>query len=455
MSTYHQLEWSHAYTGRLTAQDSTPKSDPNAAAICTRFCTEVEAGILPFVSMPYMDSLKNDIAHMLPKLQKFEHMLVLGIGGSALGARALQKAFAPGQDGPCHEGPWLWVADNVCPDNFDALLGKLPVEKTVVVCISKSGGTIETLGQYFLVRQWLKESLGDAWANHMIVVTDKNKGFLREQANEFSLMSLEVPDHLGGRYSALSAVGMLPCAFMGIDWEGLLDGAASVAKPLLAAAKDTATFAKHPAFTLASWAKTLEDNDYSQLIFFSYIPSWSYLGAWFAQLWAESIGKEGKGTMPIPAVGVTDQHSVQQMFLDGQRDKGCLFLSQHTQENTLKGRIFPDSLPEAWQWLRGKPFGALLEAEGIGTRMALTQSNVPLVHICMQNNTAHAAGALMMLLEATTVFTGWLMDINPIDQPAVELGKRLANARLGAPGYATEEEALKKYQSIAKSIQEF
>ncbi len=460
MSLAHKntLEWAYAYSGRM--QDS-PKShidnnDAKALAeakrISEHFCTEVDAGRLPFVSMPYAQDLEKDILNLLPKLQSFEHMLVLGIGGSALGARALQKAFAPGQDGPCHTGPWLWVADNVCPENFEALLSKLPPEKTVVVCISKSGGTIETLAQYFLVCQWLKNALGNVWSQHMLVITDKEKGYLREESKLYGFDSLEVPDHLGGRYSALSAVGMLPCAFMGIDWQGLLAGAASVAKPLLQAAKEPQSLLLHPAYALASWCKNLEDKAYSQLIFFSYIPSWAHLGAWFAQLWAESLGKEGKGTMPLPAIGVTDQHSVQQMFLDGPKDKACFFLSE---QHAAQGRIFPDSLPETWQWLRGKTFGSLLEAEGLGTRMALSQNAVPLVHLQMCNNDAHAAGALMLLLEACTVFTGLLMRINPLDQPAVELGKRLANARLGAPGYAEEEAALGAYQAISKETQGF
>ena len=179
---------------------------------------------------------------------------------------------------------------------------------------------------------------------------------------------------------------------------------------------------------------------------------WSTFGPWFAQLWAESLGKEGKGTMPLSATGVTDQHSIQQMFLDGPRDKGCLFL---TCSALPQGRTFPQDLPETWSYLRGVPFGRLLDAEGLGTRMALAKTQTPLVHIRMGSSDAHAAGALMMLLEAATVFTGWLMDINPLDQPAVELGKRLANARLGAAGYAAEEADLAAFLGVPEKLQVF
>ncbi len=446
MSQRHNIEWSQAYIGRMEQKNNLNARGP---ALAARLDKELKAGELPFLSMPYRAKLNDDMQKATPHLKKFEHMLVLGIGGSALGARALQRAFAPEQDAPCYNGPWLWIADNVCAATFESWLSKLPAEKTIVVCISKSGGTIETLSQYFLVREWLQKSLSHSWAKHMVVITDQNKGFLREEAQANDLLSLDVPDFLGGRYSALSAVGMLPAAFMGIDWQGLLDGAAMVAKPLVDAPQNLES---HPSYSLAKWCYALEQNNYTQLILFSYIPRWATLGPWFMQLWAESLGKSGQGTMPIAATGVTDQHSIQQMFLDGPRDKGCIFLSA---QDLDQGRSFSQDLPPAWKWLCGKPFGSLLEAEGLGTRMALTAKKTPLVHVSMSNTKEHAAGALMLLLEACTIFTGWLMDINPVDQPAVELGKRLANARLGAPGYAKEEADLAAYLKIEQDIQEF
>ena len=445
-STY--LEWSRAWTGRLAPADGTALGK-RAPDLAERLRAGVGAGEMPFLSMPYRERLETALPPLLDKLKPFRHMLVLGIGGSALGARAMQKAFAPGQDGPDYAGPWLWIADNVCADQFEALLGKLNPRETVVVTISKSGGTIETLAQYFLVRAWLQKALGDAWQAHMVVVTDANKGFLRQEAVEKSLAALEVPDYLGGRYSALSAVGLLPAGFIGIDWQALLDGAASVARPLLA---EPASIASHPAFSLACWARALEQHDYGQLIFFCYIPQWAAYGQWFAQLWAESLGKDGQGSLPVPATGVTDQHSVNQMFLDGPRNKGCIFL---TGEQPRSGRSFGQDLPEQWAWLRGKAFDSLLEAEALGTRMALCKSGVPLVHVHMGSLKEHAAGALMLLLEAATVFTGWLMGINPVDQPAVELGKRLANTRLGASGYVQEAKDLAAFLAVPEERQAF
>ncbi len=442
------LEWSRAFEARVR-RAHVENLKNRAGELATRLAGELEAGTLPFLKMGYVAAIQRDMPALAEQARKYRHMLLLGIGGSALGARAMQRAFAPSQDMPNHDGRTLWIADNVCAVTLGAWLERLDPAETVVVTISKSGGTIETISQYFLVREWLQKALGDAWKDHMILVTDKEKGFLREEAATHGLGSLEVPDYLGGRYSALSAVGLLPAAYLGIDWQGLLDGAAAVARPLV---EDPSSIARHPSFALACWARALEEYGYNDLIFFCYEPLFATYGPWFAQLWAESLGKDGLGTMPVPATGVTDQHSVNQMFLDGLRNKACLFL---TSGKPVSGPVFPDSLPAGWEFLAGKPFASLLEAEGMGTRMALTQKDVPLVHIHLDDAGEQSGGRLMMLLEAATVFTGWLMGINPVDQPAVELGKRLANARLGKPGYPAEEKDLAAYLETAEERSDF
>ncbi|MBU3831690.1 MAG: glucose-6-phosphate isomerase [Candidatus Desulfovibrio faecigallinarum] len=445
------LEWSRACTARVR-ESHVQSLAARAQELSLRLAKEVDAGLLPFLRMGYVETLKRDMPRLVEKTRQYKHMLVLGIGGSALGTRAMQKAFArevdmPGHGG--HEGKQIWIADNVCPTTLGDWFGLLDPQRTVVVTISKSGGTIETISQYFLAREWLQKALGEAWKDHMIVVTDEAKGFLREEARAHGLDALEVPDNLGGRYSALSAVGLLPAAFLGIDWEALLEGAASLARPLV---DNPASLATHPSMALASWAKALEDYGYTDLIFFCYEPLFAMYGPWFAQLWAESLGKEGLGTMPIPATGVTDQHSVNQMFLDGIRNKACLFV---TSEKHNAGPTFPDNLPKGWEFLSGKPFSCLIEAESLGTRMALSMHDVPLVQICLDDASEKSGGKLMMLLEIATVLTGWLMGINPLDQPAVELGKRLANARLGKPGYEDEEKLLAHYLKTAEVRQDF
>lgn len=449
----HRLDWTNAWPaaplGRLSP-DAAATHDLHRGEMANRLKAELAAGHLPFIDMPYRAALESGLAGLQPTLARYRHMVLLGIGGSALGARALQRAFFPQQDRPGHDGPWLWIADNVDAGTMEAWFASLPPEQTLVVAVSKSGGTIETLAQYFLAKQWLQSALGDRWREHMLVVTDETSGFLRQEAQAANLPSLPVPDHLGGRYSVLSAVGLVPAAFMGLDWRALLDGAQAAGASLVA--DPASALPGHPAWQLALWNMALADAHYSQLIFFCYVPLWAPFGPWFAQLWAESLGKESKGTMPLPAVGVTDQHSLQQMFLDGPRDKGCLFL---TCPGLPQGRPFPADLPDKWAFLKGRRFGELLDAEGLGTRMALAKQGTPLVELRMGSTGEAAAGRLMGLLELATLFTGWLMNINPLDQPAVELGKRLANARLGAPGYPAEEADLAAFLGRAEQSQEF
>ncbi|MDR0339394.1 MAG: glucose-6-phosphate isomerase [Desulfovibrio sp.] len=456
----HHLDWTYAFSARLKGISVAASAfTGRVEELGRRLEDELKQGLLPYLNMPFRTELEEMLPAVLNAVAGYKHMLLLGIGGSALGARALQKAFFPAQDRPGHQGPWLWIADNIDADTLDAWMTSLDPRETVVVVISKSGGTIETMAQYFLVRRWLRKHLGQAWKEHVVLVTDAEKGELRAEARQETLASLPVPDNLGGRYSVLSAVGLLPAAFMGIDWKGLLDGAASVAAPLLNPLNEgsgmASALARHPSWHMAVWARELMEHGYDELIFFSYIPLWNYFGAWFSQLWAESLGKDGKGSMPVPAVGVTDQHSVNQMFLDGPRNKGCLFL---TCDGLYKGQAFGADAPPKWNWLSDKYFGDLLQAEGLGTRMALTQNQAPLVHVAMREAGANAAGKLMGLCMSATILTGWLMDINPIDQPAVEGGKRLANARLGAPGLDDEQKALTSFlaaEGSAKALQSF
>ncbi len=436
------FEWGHAWAGRL-ADVSEKTAEAHVVAASTRLSAECAIGHLPVMQMPFANDLRQQLDALTPRFAAFKHMLVLGIGGSALGARALQKAFYPQQDRPNHNGRSLWIADNVDADSLNAYMASLNPEETIVVAISKSGGTIETLAQYFLIKEWLKKSLNERWNQHMLLITDEKVGYLREEADTENITSLPVPDNLGGRYSIFSAVGMVPAAFLEMDWKALLDGVHAVTAPLATATPNQ--LLAHPSWKMAVWAWELWKKEYSQLIFFSYIPAWAHLGAWFGQLWAESLGKNGRGTMPLPAVGATDQHSLQQMFLDGPADKGCLLLSCPSAAMGDAGPLFPDTVPDTWSWLRGRPFGDLLDAECLGSAAAMARANMPLLQLMPENTSERAAGSVMGLCMAATVLTGWLMDIDPLDQPAVELGKRLAYSRLGAPGYNEEAAMLKAF----------
>jgi len=442
------LDWTGADLEKLDMDSFEARAD----AMAERLRVETSAGRLPFLTMPYAAALKEELAELADFLGTFDHMLLLGIGGSALGARALQQAFYPQQDQPGHTGPSLWIADNVDAYALEAYLAKLEPAKTVVVTVSKSGGTIETVGQYFILKEWMQKHLGDAWFEHMLLVTDQEKGFLRGEADKYNIPTLPVPDNLGGRYSVLSAVGLVPALFLGMDIEALMAGAQEVAAPLADPELTGKKLMRHSSFQLAAWGAALLDKGFDEMIFFAYIPLWASFGDWFAQLWAESLGKEGKGSQPVPAIGVTDQHSVNQMFMDGIRNKACLFL---TCPSLPAGPKFPSDLPDQFGYVRGKDFGELLQAEGLGTRMALSKNGVPLVELRMGEDGPKQAGKLIALLGAATILTGWLMGINPLDQPAVELGKRLAKARMDADGLTEEKADLNAFLTADRDIREF
>lgn len=432
-----RLIWTGAVNGALRKM---PEDSQDLVASGTRrLREELEKGALPMISLDFLDEMSSSIERLSHRLRRYKHLLLLGIGGSALGPRALQKAFAPGQDGPGHDGPCLWVMDNINTERLEAWLSRLPAEDALVLCISKSGGTIETMAQFFLVRDRLMRELGPSHASRIITISDPKPNLLRREAEENDYLALPVPEALGGRYSVISLVGMLPAAFLGIDWREFLKGVQSVTEPLATAPE---TLAAHPAWRMSRWAKALMDAGCGQLVFFNYVPAWSAFGDWFAQLWAESLGKEGKGSMPVSATGVTDQHSLLQMFLDGPKDKGCLFV---TCPKLPRGPAFHAPLPAEFAFLEHQRLGDLLRAEALGTAMALEASGMPLLRFEAERADERGAGELMALCMLMTLFTGWRMDVNPLDQPAVELGKRLAKARLGADGLEKEKEALNRF----------
>lgn len=433
----YYINWDHAWKGRLTQSLQSPLP---IEEYVTRLNQDLSDNILPFISMGYKEELKQQINYITPLLHTFKYMVILGIGGSALGAKALQKAFSPEQDRPNHNGNWLWIMDNIDSESMNALLTSLNPKETLVVTISKSGETVETMAQYFLIKTWLQTTLMDSWQKHCLFITDPDSGFLRQEAQKENIQTLPVPKNLGGRYSVLSAVGLIPAAFLGIEWEELLNGANQIMIPLRHVTVQS--LQKHPAWTIAKWCYTLLKNGYTQLIFFNYIATWSMFGQWFIQLWAESLGKSGQGSMPLSAIGVTDQHSTQQMFLDGPKDKGCILLST---KHYIPGPVFPPNIPENWSWLKNRQLNELIEAEKIGTAAALVTHDVPLLQLQFDDTNCYAAGELMGLLMTTTIFTGWLLHINPLDQPAVELGKRLARVKLGDNHYPKESAILQSF----------
>lgn len=376
-----------------------------------------------------MSATLTEIKTEADKLSQFQDVLVLGIGGSNLGALAVYQALAHG--GQRRDRPQLLFVDNIDPDYLHDLLSRLAPDTTGVITISKSGGTIETLTQYLVVRQWLAQHLGAARArSHQWIVTDPSSGWLRALANSESIHALPVPPTVGGRYSVLTAVGLLPLAAAGIDIDALLAGARDNA-----ARCEAHDLERNPALEMAALYYLLDvRNDKRVSVLMPYVNALRLFGDWYRQLWAESLGKRRAdgvpaGTLPVPALGAVDQHSQLQMYLESRRDKIFSFIAAQRWVHAV-----PIPLNEteraAFPYLAGKTLGDVLTAEFAATRHVITAYGHPNLTIYLHVLDAYALGQLIDLYQRVTVYAGLLYGINPLDQPAVESGKHLTRQYL-------------------------
>ena len=384
--------------------------------------------------------------------QAHDHVLVLGIGGSALGTKALLNALRrPAWNELDDEGrdffPRLTVLENVDPTSVSAALQRIDPRRVLVNVISKSGGTAETMAQYLVVRAWLEEALGPAAYRHLVFTTDPARGALRELAQREHTATLDVPPQIGGRFSVLSPVGLLPAALVGIDIDGLLEGARHALKR--AEADD---LLQNPAALYAAlhWAA---DTDLGARIhvLMPYTDRLREFAEWYRQLWAESLGKRvdrsGKtihiGPTPLAAVGATDQHSQVQLFMEGPFDKVITFATVENLAVDVKIPRAPSEqpLPPDLDYLPGHTLGELLRAEYEATSTALAQMGRMNCTLRLPDLTAATLGEAIMFFQLATGYAGVWYGIDPFDQPGVELGKRLTYAAMGRPGYPPQESA--------------
>jgi len=375
--------------------------------------------------------------------QAHDHVLVLGIGGSALGTKALLNALRPPAWNELDdEGrdffPRLTVLDNVDPISVSAALRRIDPRRVLVNVISKSGGTAETMAQYLVVRAWLEEALGAAAYRHLVFTTDPTRGALRELARREGIATLDVPPAIGGRFSVLSPVGLLPAALVGIDIEGLLDGARQAIER-----SQSADLLQNPAALYAAlhWAAD-RDLGASINVLMPYSDRLREFGEWYRQLWAESLGKredrQGKtvhvGPTPLVAIGATDQHSQVQLFMEGPFDKVITFVAVEKveEEVPIPGR---SDLPPDLAYLPGHSLAELLRAELEATASALAQSGRMSCTLRFSDLSARTLGEAIMFFQVATGFAGAWYGIDPFNQPGVELGKRLTYAAMGRPGF--------------------
>lgn len=381
--------------------------------------------------------------------QAHEDVIVLGIGGSALGTKALLGALrGPGwnewDDEAREYYPRLHVLDNIDPSIVHNLLQRVDPRRALVNVISKSGNTAETLAQYLVVRAWLEDALGDAATRHLVFTTDPASGALREIATRESIATLDVPPSVGGRFSVLSPVGLLPLALVGIDITALLSGAAQAIDQAAAAELEDNQAAL---FAGLMWAADTTAGSRIQVLM-PYSDRLREFGAWYCQLWAESLGKKldrqgavvHAGPTPLAAVGATDQHGLVQLLMEGPYDKVVSFI---TVADPGCDVAIPDSphLPEAAAYLPGHTLGGLLDAEYQATARALGEGGRMNLTLGLPDLAPATVGELVMFFQLAVGYAGVWYGVDPFDQPGVELGKRLTFAAMGRPGYDTAQPA--------------
>ncbi|MEW6409500.1 MAG: glucose-6-phosphate isomerase [Nitrospirota bacterium] len=399
-------------------------------------------GELPFLDLPYQDikgimSLSDEIT------SEFDNLLVLGIGGSALGPIALISALCH----PFHNmlsrerrmgHSRVFVYDNVDPDAFLGLLEVIDLSRTAVNVVTKSGNTVETLAAFLIIRERLRETVGKRYQRHIIVTTDPEKGSLRKIAEDEGYRTLSIPEKVVGRFSVLTPVGLFPASVAGIDIEELLNGAALMDKRC----QELEAWRNPAQMTALLQYVTERKKGKKVTVMMPYSAALKDIADWFRQLWAESLGKRydlsGKevytGQTTVKGLGVTDQHSQLQLYMEGPNDKTIVFLK-------VERFTEPMEIPVAFQdmndvsYICGHSLSELINAEQRATEIALTKVKRPNMRIDMPELSPFTVGQLLYMLEVQTIYAGGLYNINPFDQPGVEEGKKLTWGIMHRPGF--------------------
>lgn len=392
-----------------------------------------ESGELGFLDCPDIDVAPFlEFADEITSGRRFHTQVVFGIGGSSLGARAVLESAAKRPSGlDTH------FAENMDPVTFGRLFDELELQRTLFVVVTKSGSTIETMSKFWFAWQRMQEVAGEHASRHFVAITDPERGSLRALADEHGFDSFEVPPNVGGRFSVLTAVGLLPLALAGYPVERLLQGARDARDHALEDDLDD-----NAVMRCALDHVLLMERGISQTVMMAYSDLLYPLVEWFCQLWGESLGKARRrdgehvetGLTPIKALGVIDQHSQMQLYVEGPRDKHIVFLEV---QNFARSVTIPDApgLPESLQHLAGTSMAEIMHAELNGTRRALEQADRPTSTWAFESVSPEAVGAFIVGWETVTALVGELLDINAFDQPGVELGKKIAHGLLGREGF--------------------
>jgi len=390
-------------------------------------------GSLPLLHLPAAHGDLREIRDTARRLAaNATDIVILGTGGSSLGGQTLAQLAhhnVPGV-GALREPPHLHFIDNLDADTFATLLARLPHQTTRFVAISKSGGTAETLMQTIAALSAVKaEGLEQRIPDNFLGLTEPAKSGkrngLRDLLGKFHVPMLEHHTGIGGRYSALSNVGLLPAAMLGLDIAAVREGAGLALAPVLA--KKPA--AQVPSAVGAALAVALADKGKSISVLMAYCDRLERFTHWYVQLWAESLGKNGKGTTPLAGLGPVDQHSQVQLFIGGPRDK--LFTVITVDAKGRGPRMDGELAKLAGEpGFAGKTIGDLVAAEGRATAETLVRNGCPVRIIHIDQLDEETLGELMMHFMLETIIAAHLLGIDAFDQPAVEEGKVLAKKYL-------------------------
>lgn len=417
-------------------------------------------GMMGWTELPYnQKEIVNDIMATAKIIRKkFDNFVVLGIGGSALGPTAVFQAL-------CHlrhnelparrrKAPKLYVEDNVDPERMASLLDVLDLNKTVFNVITKSGATSETMSQYLIIMDLLKKKFGDKAKEHMIATTSAKKGNLIKIAQEEGLKTFYIPDGVGGRFSELCPVGLLPAAVLGIDIKVMLEGAAFMDK--ICKSKD---YKKNPALVAALLQFMSMKKGKNISVMMPYSDGLRYVADWYCQLWGESLGKavdlDGNtvyaGQTPVKALGVTDQHSQIQLYREGPFDKVITLIAVDTFRAEVTISEGCENIPDV-NFLCNHTMNELINSERKATEYALTTANRPNCTITVPEINAFTVGELLYMFELETAYTGAMLNVDTFNQPGVEGGKNATYALFGRKGY---EETKKEMDNAPAKKQEY